>query len=251
MTHPGAVRVAIAANVVVAAAMVALLVSGYLALEPDFALSWPVVVGLAAWIMGTAGLWWGRRWGWYLTTMAATLASLLATLIGVGLVFFHGVPTWRMLANNPEVFAMLGGSLVPWVTVVTLLHPEVRRFVGQPGPADDLRFLPRHVLRRLILLALVALMPAAWLAAQPALVHRSVVDGTEPGYTSNYLEARGLLFPWIVTEVPADLPIHWPRRVFPMNLLALYFVAAAPVVVLYLATAALQGVVRRTRGRPD
>jgi hypothetical protein len=56
--------------------------------------------------------------------------------------------------------------------------------------------------------------------------------------TSNYLQARGLVFPWIVTEVPADKPIHWFHRVFPMNLLALYLVATAPLIALYVATVA-------------
>jgi hypothetical protein len=145
-----------------------------------------------------------------------------------------------MFANNPEVIAILGASLIPWAMVVTLFHPEVRHFVKQPRPAGDSGFLPRHIRRPLTVLALAALFPAAWLAWRPVYAHRSLVDDTEPAYTSNYLQARGLVFPWIVTEVPADEPIHWSHRVFPMNLLALYLVAVAPLLALYVAMVAVQ-----------
>ena len=240
MSHPKPVRRAILGNLLMAGLIVSLLVGGYLKLEPDFAVSWQVVIGLALWLSGIAGLSWGRRWGWYLTLAAATVASLGAMAVGFGLVFFHGAPTPRAMARNPEIFLILGASLLPWAMVRMLLHQDVRQFVRQPRPDGDSGFLPRDVRRRLAVLALIAIVPAGWLAWQPTYVHRSRIDVLEPGYTSNYLRARGLIFPWFVTEVPADLPLHWALRVFPMNLLALYIMAAAPLVALYVAVASTQ-----------
>jgi hypothetical protein len=244
-SHPAPVRRAILANLLGAGFIACLYLSGYLYFRPDFELWWQVVVGLAVWVLGTTGLWWGRRWGWYATLTAATVVSLIALLIGVGL--FHETPTLRRLVNNPAIVLILGASLVPWVMVVMLCHPVVRQFVRQPRPAGDSGFLPRHIGRPMTVLALVALLPAAWLASRPVYAHRSLVDDTEAAYTSNYLRARGLLFPWIVTEVPADVAIHWPQRVFPMNFLALYLVAAAPLLALYMAMVAVQ-TARREKG---
>lgn len=45
----------------------------------------------------------------------------------------------------------------------------------------------------------------AWLASQVSYVHRIRLVPSEPVYTSNYLEARGFLFPWLIVEVPAGL----------------------------------------------
>ena len=56
-----------------------------------------------------------------------------------------------------------------------------------------------------LLVAAITVVILAWLASQPAYVHRSRLDPAEPVYTSNYLEARGLLFPWLIVEVPPEL----------------------------------------------
>jgi len=248
VSHPAPVRRAILANLLGAGFIVCLYVSGDLYFRPDFELWWQVVVGLAVWVLGTTGLWCGRRWGWYVTLTAATVVSLIALLIGFGL--FHETPTLRRLVNNPEILAILGASLVPWAMVVMLCHPVVRQFVRQPRPAGDSGFLPRHIRRPMTVLALAALLPTVWLASRPVYAHRSLVDDTEAAYTSNYLRARGLLFPRIVTEIPADVPIHWSQCVLPMNLLALYLVAAAPLLVLYMAMVAAQ-TARRGKGASE
>ena len=84
--------------------------------------------------------------------------------------------------------------------------------------------------RQLCIVALVALIPASWLATRPSFVHRGSLDPDEPVYTSNYLAARGYMLPWLVTEVPAELqPVALTRRVFPTNLLILYLLAALPL----------------------
>ena len=238
MTHPAPVRRVILANLLGAGFIACLYVAGYLYFRPDFELWWQVVVGLAVWVLGTTGLWCGRRWGRYVTLTAATVVSLIAMLIGFGL--FHETPTLQSLARKPGTLAILGALLVPWAMVVMLCHPAVRLFVKQPRSAGDAGFLPRHVRRRMTVLALAALLPTAWLASRPVYAHRSLVDDTEAAYTSNYLQARGLLFPWIITEVPAAAPIHWSQRVLPMNLLALYLGAAAPLLALYMAMVAVQ-----------
>lgn len=221
-----------------------LLLSGSLRLEPDFVLSWHLVIGLAFWMFGITGLWWGRRWGWYATVISAVLFALAAMTIGYVLVCFHSVPTLRSFASHPETIAILGGSLLPWVIVAMLCQKEVRRFVRQPRPTDDVGLLPGPIRRRLLTLGLVALLPAAGLAWRPVLVHRSMVDDTEPGYTSNYLRGRGLLFPWIVTEEPLNVPVGWLDRFFPMNLLALYVLGFVLVASPYLAVVGIRAVVR-------
>ena len=243
-THPPPVRRAILANLLAAWLGVCLLLSGYLRLAPDITHAWQIVIGLAVWMLGITGLWWGRRWGWYLTLISAVLFALAAMTIGYVLVFFHSVPTLRSFVRNPETIAILGGSLLPWVMVAMLFHPEVRRFVRQPRPTDDIGLLPGPIRRRLTTLALVALLPAAGLASRPVLVHRSMVDETEPGYTSNYLRGRGLLFPWIVTEEPYDMSVGWLDRFFPMNLLALYMLCFSFVATPYLALVGIRAALR-------
>jgi hypothetical protein len=99
--------------------------------------------------------------------------------------------------------------------------------------------------RQLAGVALLALLPLSWLASQRDYIHRSALDPHEPVYTSNYLEARGLLFPWVITEVPPELaPVRWFERVRPANLGVLYLLAAAPVFLLWCVMAAGHGLWR-------
>jgi hypothetical protein len=86
--------------------------------------------------------------------------------------------------------------------------------------------------------ALVALIPSAWLATRPSFVHRGQLDPREPVYTSNYLAARGYLLPWLVTEVPPDLePVPLTRRILPLNLVMLYLITAIPLALVWGVTA--------------
>ena len=56
-----------------------------------------------------------------------------------------------------------------------------------------------------LLVAAITVVILAWLASHPEHVHRSLLDPAEPAYTSNYLDARGFLFPWLIVEVPPEL----------------------------------------------
>ena len=96
--------------------------------------------------------------------------------------------------------------------------------------------------------ALLALLPAAWLASHRDMVHRSVIDPREPLYTSNYLDARGLGFPWLVTEVPPDLgSVPWRQRVYPLNLAFLYGAAFVFVSMCWLVAFAVRASWRALR----
>lgn len=99
----------------------------------------------------------------------------------------------------------------------------------------------RRTARTALWIALIALLPLAWLAWQPSFVHRSLLDPTEPIYASNYLEARGYLFPWLITEVPPALgPVSFRGRVIPKNLAALYVLALCPVVFCWILVVAVR-----------
>jgi len=106
----------------------------------------------------------------------------------------------------------------------------------------------RRMGRNVLWIAAIALLPLAWLAAQPSYVHRSQLDPTEPLYASNHLRARGYVFPWLITEVPPALgPVSFWARVIPGNLALLYALALCPVALCWILVA----VVRRwSRGRP-
>ncbi len=96
----------------------------------------------------------------------------------------------------------------------------------------------RRLRTHLIVIACLAIFPAAWLASQPAYVHRSRLDPTEPLYTSNYLQARGYLLPWLVTEIPPELaPVPLGTRVFPTNLGILYLLALIPATLFWTLVA--------------
>ena len=106
----------------------------------------------------------------------------------------------------------------------------------------------RRVGRDALWIAVIALLPLAWLAWQPSYVHRSALDPTEPIYASNYLQARGYIFPWLITEVPADLgPVPFRARVMPGNLARLYVVALFPVVLCWILVATVRRWLRRLR----
>jgi hypothetical protein len=103
----------------------------------------------------------------------------------------------------------------------------------------------RRTARTALWIALVALLPLAWLAWQPSFVHRSLLDPAEPLYASNHLQARGYLFPWLITEVPPGLgPVSFWARVIPGNLALLYVVALCPVILCWILAAAVRRWVR-------
>ena len=106
------------------------------------------------------------------------------------------------------------------------------------------------MLKSLRIIALLALLPTAWLASQRTFVHRSIIDPREPIYASNYLDARGLGFPWLVTEVPENVgPVPWSQRVFPRNLLALYVVGLIVATPLWIALRLARTLWRRVGSR--
>ena len=106
----------------------------------------------------------------------------------------------------------------------------------------------RRMTRSALSIAVIALLPLAWLAWQPSYVHRSLLDPTEPIYASNDLQARGYVFPWLITEVPPNVgPVSFWTRVIPGHLALLYVLALCPVAICWILVA----VVRRwSRGRP-
>ena len=81
-------------------------------------------------------------------------------------------------------------------------------------------------------LALIALIPGAYLAWWPTSVHYSWVDPSHPVYASNYLAAHGFVV-WLVTEVPlgfADTSLQSRLsvpRLFANYLIGLLIVTAA------------------------
>jgi hypothetical protein len=90
-------------------------------------------------------------------------------------------------------------------------------------------------------IAAIALLPLAWLAWQPSYVHRSALDPAEPIYASNHLQARGYVFPWLITEVPPTVgPVSFWARVIPGNLVLLYVIALCPVVLCWILVAAVR-----------
>ena len=91
-------------------------------------------------------------------------------------------------------------------------------------------------------IAAIALLPFGWLAWQPSYVHRSVLDPAEPLYASNYLDARGSPFPWLITDVPPPLgPVPFRARVMPGALGLLYVLAVCPVGVGWILVAVVRG----------
>ena len=96
----------------------------------------------------------------------------------------------------------------------------------------------RRVGRHALWIGAVALLPLTWLAWQPSYVHRSRLDPAEPIYASNHLQARGYMFPWLITEVPPGLgPVSFWARVIPGNLVLLYVLALCPVVLGWILVA--------------
>jgi hypothetical protein len=87
----------------------------------------------------------------------------------------------------------------------------------------------RRTARSALWIAALALLPFGWLAWQPTYVHRRLLDPAEPTYTSNSLDARGAVIPWLITEVPPELgPVPFRARVMPGRLALLYLLALCP-----------------------
>jgi len=90
-------------------------------------------------------------------------------------------------------------------------------------------------------IGVLALIPFGWLAWQPEYVHRSLLDPAEPAYTSNYLDARGAVIPWLITEVPPELgAVPLRARFMPIRLAVLYVAASCPIVVGWFLIAAVR-----------
>jgi len=84
----------------------------------------------------------------------------------------------------------------------------------------------RRISATALKVAVLALLPFAWLAWQPSFVHRSRLDPAAPLYTSNYLHARGFVVPWFITEVaPSIAPVPLTARIMPAGVGILYLVA--------------------------
>lgn len=80
---------------------------------------------------------------------------------------------------------------------------------------------------------MTAVLALAWLAVQTSYVHRSRLDPAEPVYASNYLEARGFLFPWLIVEVPAGLgAVPLGARLDPKNAAILTLIAGLVAALL-------------------
>lgn len=123
---PGLIAFVVLLNIVGAGSIGYVLASGatgYLA--SDFPPRGPLFVGVALWVIGAAGLWWRKRWGWYLALGAATVAALFASLVALMLIFFHGAPSVSDFANV-EALRIVVVALLPWGFVISLFHPRVR-----------------------------------------------------------------------------------------------------------------------------
>ena len=103
--------------------MAALVFTNALSLEADLVLSWPVVTGLAAWLIGIIALVQKRRWGWYLTTLSALFFSALGVAAAYIILFFHGVPTLKTFASEPQALGYVALAVVPWITTRTSFPP--------------------------------------------------------------------------------------------------------------------------------
>lgn len=123
---PGLVGFLVLLNILGAGSIGYLLASGGLGyLASDFPPRWPLFMGVALWVLGAAALWSRKRWGWYLTLVAATVAALFVSLAGLMLIFFHGAPSLSDFASV-EALTIVVVALLPWGFVISLFHPRVR-----------------------------------------------------------------------------------------------------------------------------
>jgi hypothetical protein len=120
---------AVAANLLMAGVMATLVFTNALSLEADLVRSWPVITGLAAWLIGIAALVQTRQWGWYLTTVSALFFSALGVAAAYITLFFHGVPTLNTFASEPQLLVYVALAVVPWITTGLLFHRDVRPFL--------------------------------------------------------------------------------------------------------------------------
>jgi hypothetical protein len=110
-------------------------ITNALSFEADLVRSWPVVTGLAAWLIGIVALLQKRRWGWYLTTLSALFFSALGVAAAYIILFFHGVPTLKTFASEPRAQRAVALAVVPWVTTGLLFHRDVRPFLNNRDPS--------------------------------------------------------------------------------------------------------------------
>jgi hypothetical protein len=125
--RPRALVVAILLNLVGAAYFGYMLASGgHGYLQPGFPPRWQVALGTGLWVIGAAGLWRRRRWGWYLTVTISLIAAAFVSFLAFAFLFFHGTPSLRdVLSAEALVVALL--TLLAWGMVISLFHPRIRR----------------------------------------------------------------------------------------------------------------------------
>ena len=124
--------------------MAVLVFTNALNLEADLVRSWPVLTGLAGWLLGIVGLAQRRQWGWYLTTAASLFFSFLAVAAAYIHLFFHGVPSLGMFAAEPQALGYVALAVLPWITTGLLFQRDVCPFRERqpqipgdtPGPLD-------------------------------------------------------------------------------------------------------------------
>lgn len=245
--RPTAVVIASLLNGIAAQALVYLLATGAIEiLVPGVIPRWLTGVVASVWICGVVGLWRGDRWGWYVTVVSAVLVAGAVSSLALGPIVFERAPPARIVFEG-EAVAVAVLALLPWTTALSLLHPRVILWgMQRRGDRAHERLSAGRVSRQLRIVLVLALLPATWLAAQPGLVHRSRLDSRESWQTSNYLPARGLALPWIVSAVPPDLA-HVPlvNRLFPLNLVALYLIGLVPLVAIWVITLIMRAALRR------
>jgi hypothetical protein len=131
-----AIRFVALLNGLAAVGIAALLATGGLGrLERGFPPLWQILLVAVPWVVGGAGLWSQRRWAWYLTLVASTIAALGVSTLCVMLLLFHGVPRLEDF-GNVDAQALVLFPLASWGVVASLFHPAVSRRVrttGLPG----------------------------------------------------------------------------------------------------------------------